>query len=152
MRLALPHTPAFLISIGLAVAGCVPTAGEPGGFCGDDFGCNPEYVCDNFGACARPESLRSVSIRWTIYGQTADEISCEGIDELRVTFEDFDTGDSTTFAPVLCPQGLITFTRVPTRFDGVNVTAHDQNDWVVDNARLALQNGPTALDIDFQPM
>lgn len=135
----------------LALAGCVPTQGGAGSLCADDLDCSAEHVCDNFGSCARPDSVRSVSIRWTIYGQTAGELSCDGIAELRVTFEDFDTGDSTTFSPVLCPQGLITFTRVPRRFDGVNVTAHDATGRVLDNSRQLLRSGQTALDIDFLP-
>jgi hypothetical protein len=134
---------------GLALAGCLPADGS-GGFCRNDLDCASDMLCDNFGQCARPGSVRLVSIRWTVGGQPPDETSCAPIDELRITFEDWDSGDSTTFAPVLCPQGLITFTRVPLRFDGVNVTAHDRINRVIDNARLPLQDGETRLDIDFQ--
>jgi hypothetical protein len=137
---------------GLAMAGCVPMdGGGGGGFCRNDFDCWSDELCDNFGQCAPPGSVRLVSIRWTVWGQPADAFSCAPIDELRVTFEDWDKGDSTTFAPVLCPQGLITFTRVPLRFDGVNVTAHDLIDRVLDNVRLPLQRSETRLEIDFQP-
>jgi hypothetical protein len=139
-----------MIMTGLAMAGCVPGDGG-GGFCRNDLDCGSEDVCDNFGQCAWPGSVRLVSIRWTVWGQPPDEASCAPIDELRVTFEDWDSGNSTTFAPVLCTQGLITFTRVPLGFDGVNITAHDLMARVIDNARLPLQRSETRLEIDLTP-
>lgn len=122
------------------------------GACENDTVCGGSSVCANTGECLPATAVHSVFIAWTVYGAAADEQTCASIPELRVTFENYQsTTDNVTYRPVLCAQGQINFTRIPVRFDGINVTAHDQTGRVLDNSRAPLPGGDVRLDIDFQP-
>lgn len=143
---AAPATLWLVITLG--AGGCFSDG--YGAYCQTDADCY-QGLCTRTSECVPQGSVIEVRIFWTLYGVSPTAELCEPTPEFRVTFEDLETGDNTTYQPVPCTLGQMYFDRMPGRFDQVKVSVHDVNGWWLDEARFPLVQQDNRIDIDFQP-
>jgi hypothetical protein len=121
----------FLFPLFLLVA-CTPKQGAgTGSACMTDADCGSGEVCANTEECAQPSSLIAVHVSWTIGGQTPTPMSpaaCANVNHLAVSVLDSYDQSEITWSPVTCTPPLMTFTKLPTRFDTIEVDARDSGD------------------------
>jgi hypothetical protein len=109
---------ALVLMAGLA--GCSLTGGGIGGECSSDSQCGDD-VCARSGECLPQGSVRSVTIRWTLNGETAAASSCASYPQLYLQFDGADYGDTLRFAPVACAQGSFFVDKLPKRYQQVEL-------------------------------
>jgi hypothetical protein len=124
-----------------ALGGCV----LGGGRCESDIDCNGD-LCARSGECS--SALVFVRVVWTVGGQPPTEASCAAHPWLSVTFEDDDYDDGLTYEPIRCTLGQITFDRMPTRYDAVELRAQDAGGALVASRRSAIE--PPGVEIDWE--
>src|SRR2546430_1441097 len=109
--------------IALAMVGCVPPSSGgtgSGAYCTADADCASGESCARTNECVTTADLLTVRVSWTIGGVTPtpqDPSACAGIDHLGVGLADSASQDSVVYAPVPCTPPLITFNKMPPRFD-----------------------------------
>jgi hypothetical protein len=76
--------------------------------CGDD-------VCARSGECLARTSVREVTVKWTVNGESASAASCATHPDLYIQFYGADYGD-TLRLPVSCRDGSYSAPAVPKRY------------------------------------
>jgi len=135
---------AALLLLVIVPAGCLTPGSDN---CRLDSECPGE--CANTGDCVPAGSTRFVRIHWTVHGATPDETSCSPIAELEVAFSG--DGDGSSYRPVPCEVGQITFTKLPAWFDTVEVSAWSEAGILLCRFEAAIAEPNLVMSIDLQP-
>jgi hypothetical protein len=143
---ALPLRPPLVLTLAAGLAGLTVLGGcvLGGTRCESDGDCDGE-LCARNGECT--SELVFVRAVWTVGGQPPTEASCAPHPWLSVTFEDRDYDEGLTYEPIRCTLGQITFDRMPTRYDEVELRARDAEGELVTSYRSAIV--PPAVMIDW---
>ena len=107
------------IALMACLAGCSLTSGN-GGECVNDSQCGDD-VCARGGECMARANVRSVLVKWTVDGVTADAVSCTSHPDLFLQLNGTDYGDTLRFAPVSCRQGSFFVDKLPRRYQQVEL-------------------------------
>ncbi|HWN68165.1 MAG TPA: hypothetical protein VNM90_11040 [Haliangium sp.] len=144
-----PCAGAMRLALLLALSGVLAALGGcvlGGGRCESDVDCNGD-LCARNGECA--SALMFVRATWTVGGAPPTEASCAAHPWLSITFEDRDYEDALTYEPIRCTLGQITFDRMPTRYDEVELRAQDADGDLVTSRRSAIQPPGVMIDWDL---
>jgi hypothetical protein len=109
----------FVVSALMAcLAACSLTS--TGGECVRDDQCGDD-MCARSGECLGASSLRQVTVKWTVDGESASAASCAAHPDLYIQFEGPDYGDILRYAPVPCIQGSFFVDKLPKRYQQVEL-------------------------------
>jgi hypothetical protein len=117
------------------LAGCSLTSGS-GGECVTDSQCGDD-VCARGGECLARTNVRSIMVKWTVDGATADGTTCTSHPDLFLQFDGTDYGDTLRFAPVTCRQGSFFVDKLPRRYQQVELGVDGSTGSVVSIATSA---------------
>jgi hypothetical protein len=145
---ALPLRSILTLALAAGLAGLSVLGGcvLGGTRCESDLDCGGE-LCARNGECA--SALAFVRAVWTVNGQPPTEASCAPHPWLSITFEDRDYDEELTYEPIRCTLGQITFDRMPTRYDAVELRARDADGELVTSHRSAIEPPGVMIDWDL---
>jgi len=127
------------IALMACLAGCSLTSGN-GGECVNDSQCGDD-VCARGGECMARTNVRSILVKWTVDGTSADATSCTSHPDLFLQFNGTDYGDTLRFAPVTCRQGSFFVDKLPRRYQQVELG--------VDGSAASVVSIATSAQADF---
>jgi hypothetical protein len=101
--------------------------------------CGGGQVCSRLFTCEDPSQLQTITVTWTLGGQSAGATSCAGIDHLLVAFGTAAdaAGDLGGVGPVECEGGLLRMDGIPPAVRDVEVIAQSAH-----NLTLATVTAP----------
>lgn len=148
---ALPSRPILSLALvaGLAALSALGGCVLAGTRCESDSDCDGEFCARN-GECT--SSLVFVRAAWTVGGQPPTEASCAPHPWLSITFTDRNYDEELTYEPIRCTLGQITFDRMPTRYDEVELRARDAEGVLVTSHRSAIEPPMVMIDWDLSAL
>ena len=136
----------------LLATGCFyGTASDPAE-CKTDEQC--AGVCTRTGECVAESNIVDIRISWTVNNTVvspASDAACRDVNMLSVHFVDFRTDPDVVYRPVPCNLGLITYDKMPGRFDRVELTAWDTSGRELDRASSPIVAGDNNIEMNLQP-